>query len=74
MLMQYFTYEELKAIKQQVMAEHRDRRASAPLKVLDLWSQAQELQRAFKYSVHEKWDEGENPGSEAGARDDAHGK
>nr|XP_023679559.1 F-box/LRR-repeat protein 5 isoform X1 [Paramormyrops kingsleyae] len=57
MLMQYFTYEELKAIKQQVMAEHRDRRGSAPLKVLDLWSQAQELQRAFKYSVHEKWDE-----------------
>ncbi|MFT7809422.1 F-box/LRR-repeat protein 5-like [Arapaima gigas] len=57
MLMQYFSYEELKAIKQQVMAQHRDQRGADHLKALNLWNQAQELQRAFKYSVHEKWDE-----------------
>ncbi|KAJ8278294.1 hypothetical protein GJAV_G00086060 [Gymnothorax javanicus] len=61
MLMEYFTYEELKAIKKTVMAQHcRCPRSplsdGAPdvLKDSSLWSQAEGLHRAFKYSAHEK--------------------
>ncbi|XP_029110507.1 F-box/LRR-repeat protein 5 isoform X2 [Scleropages formosus] len=64
MLMQYFSYEELKAIKQEVMAQHRDQGGRDHLKALNLWNQAQELQRAFKYSLHEKWDEEPEKSSE----------
>nr|XP_057930405.1 F-box/LRR-repeat protein 5 isoform X2 [Doryrhamphus excisus] len=60
MLMQYFTYEELKAIKKQVMAQHcsqhRSQRAADLLKGFSLWSHAEELQKAFKYADHEKSD------------------
>ncbi|KAJ8397459.1 hypothetical protein AAFF_G00437350 [Aldrovandia affinis] len=82
MLMEYFTYEELKDIKKTVMAQHcrcqrgdstadcrcqrgdsaADYRcqqgdsAAEVLKGLSLWSQAEGLHRAFKYSVHEKAD------------------
>ena len=58
MLMQYFSYEELKGIKKQVMAEHRRQQqwecAAEVLKGLSLWSQAEELHKAFKYADHEK--------------------
>ncbi|XP_056459769.1 F-box/LRR-repeat protein 5 isoform X1 [Gadus chalcogrammus] len=70
MLMQYFSYEELKGIKKQVMAEHRRQQqrecAAEVLKGRTLWSQAEELQgrslwsqaeelhKAFKYADHEK--------------------
>ncbi|CAN9500228.1 unnamed protein product [Ophioblennius macclurei] len=61
MLMQYFTYEELKDIKKQVMAQHCSSQqqwtcASEMLKGLSLWSQAEELHKAFKYADHEKTD------------------
>ncbi|KAG7277512.1 hypothetical protein CRUP_030674 [Coryphaenoides rupestris] len=64
MLMEYFSYEELKDIKKQVMAEHRRQQqwesaAAEVLKGLSLWSQAEELQKAFKYADHEKTDAGE---------------
>ncbi|XP_061095863.1 F-box/LRR-repeat protein 5 [Conger conger] len=63
MLMEYFTYEELKDIKKTVMAQHcrcpqgdsvadcgcPEGGATEVLKGLSLWSQ-----RAFKYSAHEK--------------------
>ncbi|XP_016111884.1 F-box/LRR-repeat protein 5 [Sinocyclocheilus grahami] len=58
MLMEYFTYEELKAIKQQVMLQHCSNlswsSAADLLKDLNLWSHAEELHKAFKYSDHEK--------------------
>ncbi|XP_059396329.1 F-box/LRR-repeat protein 5-like [Carassius carassius] len=55
MLMEYFSYEELKAIKRQVMLQHCSNRSAADLlKDLNLWSHAQELHKAFKYSDHEK--------------------
>ncbi|KAL0157490.1 hypothetical protein M9458_045566, partial [Cirrhinus mrigala] len=58
MLMEYFTYEELKAIKRQVMQQHCSNRswssAADVLKGLNLWSHAEELHKAFKYSDHEK--------------------
>ncbi|CAM4674308.1 unnamed protein product [Leuciscus chuanchicus] len=59
MLMEYFTYEELKAIKRQVMLQHCNNpswssAAADVLKGLNLWSQAEELHKAFKYSDHEK--------------------
>ncbi|TSL61159.1 F-box/LRR-repeat protein 5 [Bagarius yarrelli] len=58
MLMEYFTYEELKAIKRQVIAQHCSQQqwdtAAEVLKGLNLWSQAEELHKAFKYSDHEK--------------------
>ncbi|KAM4629791.1 F-box/LRR-repeat protein 5 [Polymixia lowei] len=61
MLMQYFTYEELKDIKKQVMAQHCSQQqwdcAAEVLKGLSLWSQAEELQKAFKYADHEKTDD-----------------
>lgn len=63
MLMQYFTYEELKDIKKQVIAQHCSQQqwdcAAEVLKGFSLWSQAEELQKAFKYSDHEKTDYGE---------------
>lgn len=63
MLMQYFTYEELKDIKKQVIAQHCSQQqwdcAAEVLKGFSLWSQAEELQKVFKYSDHEKTDYGE---------------
>lgn len=60
MLMQYFTYEELKDIKKQVIAQHCSQQqwdcAAEVLKGFSLWSQAEELQKAFKYADHEKTD------------------
>ncbi|KAM8874541.1 F-box/LRR-repeat protein 5 [Spinachia spinachia] len=60
MLMQYFTYEELKDIKKQVIAQHCSQHqwdcAAEVLKGFSLWSQAEELQKAFKYADHEKTD------------------
>ncbi|XP_047443098.1 F-box/LRR-repeat protein 5 isoform X1 [Mugil cephalus] len=60
MLMQYFTYEELKDIKKQVIAQHCNQQqggcAVEVLKGFSLWSHAEELQKAFKYADHEKTD------------------
>ncbi|XP_020774393.2 F-box/LRR-repeat protein 5 [Boleophthalmus pectinirostris] len=60
MLMEHFTYEELKDIKKQVIAQHCSQQqwdsAAEVLKGLSLWSQAEELHKAFKYSDHEKAD------------------
>ncbi|XP_068174548.1 F-box/LRR-repeat protein 5 isoform X2 [Antennarius striatus] len=60
MLMQYFSYEELKDIKKQVIAQHCSQQqwdcANVVLKGFSLWSQAEELQKAFKYADHEKTD------------------
>ncbi|KAM9384724.1 F-box/LRR-repeat protein 5 [Pholidichthys leucotaenia] len=60
MLMQYFTYDELKDIKKQVIAQHCNQQesdcAAEVLKGFSLWSQAEELQKAFKYADHEKTD------------------
>lgn len=62
MLMQYFTYEELKDIKKQVIAQHCNQQqpdcAAEVLKGFSLWTQAEELQKAFKYADHEKTDYG----------------
>ncbi|KAI1888735.1 hypothetical protein AGOR_G00171790 [Albula goreensis] len=70
MLMEYFTYEELKDIKKTVMAQHcrrpggdgvgdcrcqRGDSGAEVLKDLSFWSQ-EGLHRAYKYSVHEKAD------------------
>lgn len=64
MLMEYFTYEELKDIKKQVIAQHCSQQqwdcAAEMLKGFSLWSQAEELQKAFKYADHEKTDYGES--------------
>lgn len=63
MLMQYFSYEELKDIKKQVIEQHCSQQqwdcAAEVLKGFSLWSQAEELQKAFKYADHEKTDYGE---------------
>ncbi|XP_075901561.1 F-box/LRR-repeat protein 5 isoform X1 [Nelusetta ayraudi] len=60
MLMEYFTYEELKDIKKQVIAQHCSQQqwdcAAEMLKGFTLWSHAEELQKAFKYADHEKTD------------------
>uniref|UniRef100_A0A3Q2PG58 F-box/LRR-repeat protein 5 n=2 Tax=Cyprinodontoidei TaxID=8087 RepID=A0A3Q2PG58_FUNHE len=60
MLMQYFTYEELKDIKKQVIAQHCNQQqldcAAEVLKGFSLWTRAEELQKAFKYADHEKTD------------------
>ncbi|XP_037554277.1 F-box/LRR-repeat protein 5 [Nematolebias whitei] len=60
MLMEYFTYEELKDIKKQVIAQHCSQQhlncAAEVLKGFRLWTQAEELQKAFKYADHEKTD------------------
>lgn len=64
MLMQYFSYEELKDIKKQVIEQHCSQQqwdcAAEVLKGFSLWSQAEELQKAFKYADHEKTDYGES--------------
>ncbi|XP_059384528.1 F-box/LRR-repeat protein 5-like [Carassius carassius] len=65
MLMEYFSYEELKDIKRQVMLQHWSSAADL-LKDLNLWSHAQELHKAFKYSDHEK-SEDERGGGRASA-------
>ncbi|XP_065125079.1 F-box/LRR-repeat protein 5 isoform X2 [Paramisgurnus dabryanus] len=58
MLMEYFSYEELKAIKRQVMLQHNSSQpwssAADVLKGLNLWTRAEELHKVFKYSDHEK--------------------
>ncbi|XP_069058705.1 F-box/LRR-repeat protein 5 [Pleurodeles waltl] len=57
MLMEYFTYDELKDIKKKVIAQHSSSKDTAELvKNLSLWNQAEELQKVFKYSVDEKTD------------------
>ncbi|XP_033015931.1 F-box/LRR-repeat protein 5 isoform X1 [Lacerta agilis] len=61
MLMEYFTYEELKDIKKKVIAQHCSQKEAAAeiRRGISLWNQAEELQKAFKYSVDEKADQGE---------------
>uniref|UniRef100_A0A8C6VE89 F-box/LRR-repeat protein 5 n=1 Tax=Naja naja TaxID=35670 RepID=A0A8C6VE89_NAJNA len=58
MLMEYFTYEELKDIKKKVIAQHCSQKETAAeiRRGISLWNQAEELQKAFKYSVDEKAD------------------
>ncbi|GAB1289625.1 F-box/LRR-repeat protein 5 [Apodemus speciosus] len=57
MLMEYFTYEELKDIKKKVIAQHCSQKDTAELlRGLSLWNQAEERQKALKYSVDEKSD------------------
>ncbi|XP_028918019.1 F-box/LRR-repeat protein 5 [Ornithorhynchus anatinus] len=57
MLMEYFTYEELKDIKKKVIAQHCSHKDTAELlRGLSLWNQAEERQKVFKYSVDEKSD------------------
>ncbi|XP_060044298.1 F-box/LRR-repeat protein 5 [Erinaceus europaeus] len=57
MLMEYFTYEELKDIKKKVIAQHCSQKDPAELlRGLSLWNQAEERQKFFKYSVDEKSD------------------
>lgn len=57
MLMEYFTYEELKDIKKKVIAQHCSQKDTAELlRGLSLWNQAEERQKVFKYSVDEKSD------------------
>ncbi|XP_006884582.1 PREDICTED: F-box/LRR-repeat protein 5 [Elephantulus edwardii] len=57
MLMEYFTYEELKDIKKKVIAQHCSHKDTAELlRGLSLWNQAEERQKFFKYSVDEKAD------------------
>ncbi|KAL2089529.1 hypothetical protein ACEWY4_014217 [Coilia grayii] len=67
MLMEYFTYEELKDIKKQVIAQHsRQHRwgcAAEVLKGFSLLNQAEELHKVFKYSDHEKTDDELEKGS-----------
>ncbi|ELW68967.1 F-box/LRR-repeat protein 5 [Tupaia chinensis] len=60
MLMEYFTYEELKDIKKKVIAQHCSQKDTAELlRGLSLWNQAEERQKFFKYSVDEKSDKGD---------------
>ncbi|XP_053314274.1 F-box/LRR-repeat protein 5 [Spea bombifrons] len=55
MLMEYFTYDELKDIKKKVIAQHCSQNDTAELlRGLSLWNQAEELQKVLKYSVDEK--------------------
>ncbi|MEE6462445.1 hypothetical protein FKM82_001599 [Ascaphus truei] len=57
MLMEYFTYEELKDIKKKVIAQHCSQKDTAELlKGLSLWNQAEELQKVLKYYADEKAD------------------
>ncbi|XP_032840302.2 F-box/LRR-repeat protein 5 [Tyto alba] len=57
MLMEYFTYEELKDIKKKVIAQHCSQKEAAEFRGLSKWNQAEELQKVFKYSVDEKADQ-----------------
>ncbi|XP_017583097.1 PREDICTED: F-box/LRR-repeat protein 5 isoform X2 [Corvus brachyrhynchos] len=59
MLMEYFTYEELKDIKKKVIAQHCSQKEAAEFRGLSKWNQAEELQKVFKYSVDEKADQGD---------------
>ncbi|XP_068133766.1 F-box/LRR-repeat protein 5 isoform X2 [Hyperolius riggenbachi] len=55
MLMEYFTYDELKDIKKMVIAQHCSQKDPAELlRGLSLWNEAEELQKVLKYSVDEK--------------------
>ncbi|CAH2299844.1 F-box LRR-repeat 5 [Pelobates cultripes] len=55
MLMEYFTYDELKDIKKKVIAQHCSQKDTAErIRGLSIWNQAEELQKVFKYSVDEK--------------------
>ncbi|XP_058048296.1 F-box/LRR-repeat protein 5 isoform X3 [Ahaetulla prasina] len=56
MLMEYFTYEELKDIKKKVIAQHCSQKETGAeiRRGISLLNQAEELQKAFKYSVDEK--------------------
>ncbi|XP_039607447.1 F-box/LRR-repeat protein 5 [Polypterus senegalus] len=61
MLMEYFTYEELKDIRKKVIAQHSSHKcwdAVGWLKGLNIWSQTEELEKAFKHCLDEKIDEG----------------
>ncbi|XP_028638961.1 F-box/LRR-repeat protein 5-like isoform X2 [Grammomys surdaster] len=61
MLMEYFTYEELKDIKKKVIAQHCSQKDTAELlRGLSLWNQAEERQKVLKYSVDEKSDTGKS--------------
>ncbi|XP_030047067.1 F-box/LRR-repeat protein 5 [Microcaecilia unicolor] len=58
MLMEYFTYDELKDIKKKVIAQHCSCKGTAELrKGLSVWNQVEELQKVYKYSVDEKADQ-----------------
>ncbi|KFP38853.1 F-box/LRR-repeat protein 5, partial [Chlamydotis macqueenii] len=57
MLMEYFTYEELKDIKKKVIAQHCSQKEAAEFRGLSKWNQAEDLQKVFKYSVDEKADQ-----------------
>ncbi|PIO25627.1 hypothetical protein AB205_0052680 [Aquarana catesbeiana] len=58
MLMEYFTYDELKDIKKMVIAQHCSQKdPSELLRGLSLWNEAEELQKVLKYSVDEKAEE-----------------
>ncbi|XP_071982162.1 F-box/LRR-repeat protein 5 [Engystomops pustulosus] len=55
MLMEYFTYDELKDIKKMVIAQHCSQKDPTELlRGLSLWTEAEELQKVLKYSVDEK--------------------
>lgn len=59
MLMEYFTYDELKDIKKMVIAQHCSQKdPSELLRGLSLWNEAEVLHKVFKYSVDEKAEEG----------------
>ncbi|XP_073503391.1 F-box/LRR-repeat protein 5 [Phyllobates terribilis] len=58
MLMEYFTYDELKDIKKMVIAQHCSQKDPTELlRGLSLWNEAEELQKVLKYSVDEKSEE-----------------
>lgn len=58
MLMEYFTYDELKDIKKMVIAQHCSQKDPAELlRGLSLWNEAEELHKVLKYSVDEKSEE-----------------
>ncbi|XP_018100147.1 F-box/LRR-repeat protein 5 isoform X1 [Xenopus laevis] len=55
MLMEYFTYDEMKDIKKKVIAQHCSQKDTTELlRGLSLWNKAEELQKVLKYSVDEK--------------------
>ncbi|XP_075050783.1 F-box/LRR-repeat protein 5 isoform X2 [Mixophyes fleayi] len=58
MLMEYFTYDELKDIKKMVIAQHCSQKDPTELlRGLSLWNEAEELHKVLKYSVDEKAEE-----------------
>ena len=55
MLMEYFTYEELKDIKKKVIAQHCSQKDTAELlRGLSLWNQAEERQTFFGIGMKTK--------------------